>query len=106
MTMTVAATKAIALVASGKFFMTGTVRDVASNNSQFARDVFAGLKRWVCGDWGVLGAEDKKANSADIKSGWGHVLGKYDTCRGSIYINQELAGDRNGAVLVLFPEEW
>ncbi|MDY6375561.1 MAG: hypothetical protein SPL69_05535 [Succinivibrionaceae bacterium] len=106
MTMTTAARKATMLVESRKLFMTRTVMDCASTNSQFARDVFAGLKKWVCGDWGELGDEDKEANSADIKSGWGHVLGKYDTCEGSIYINQELAGDRSQAVVVLFPEEW
>ena len=106
MTMTTAARKATMLVESRKLFMTRTVMDCASTNSQFARDVFAGLKKWVCGDWGELGDEDKQANSADIKSGWGHVLGKYDTCHGSIYINQDLAGDRSQAVVVLFPEEW
>lgn len=106
MTMTTAARKATMLVESRKLFMTRTVMDCASTNSQFARDVFAGLKKWVCGDWGELGDEDKQANSADIKSGWGHVLGKYDTCEGSIYINQDLAGDRSQAVVVLFPEEW
>ena len=45
------------------------------------------------GEWGLLGPEDIQANDSDLATRNGHVLGKYGTPAGPIYINLEFHDD-------------
>lgn len=52
-------------------------------------------RRFMAGDWGELCQEDKDANDADLANRDGHVLGKYHTPDGDMYINLEFHDDED-----------
>ena len=47
------------------------------------------MKQFNRGEWGLPGQEDIQANDEDLAARDGHVLGKYGTPAGPIYINLE-----------------
>lgn len=47
------------------------------------------VERFKNGDWGELCQDDIEANNSDLANRDGHVLGKYNTPSGSIFINLE-----------------
>ena len=82
--------------------MTRGISNSMEGNSKFFNEVMIAFNRYVNGDWGDLCDEDKQANEDALKNGY-RLLGKYNTCRGSIYIITEW--DRS-VTTVLFPDEY
>lgn len=68
-------------------FITRRLNDDVAENEEMAKAVYAALGRFNAGDWGEVPQEDKEANNADLAARDGHVLARYHTPNGDIYIN-------------------
>ena len=68
-------------------FITRQLNEDVANDEAMAKAVYAALERFTAGDWGNLCQEDKDANDADLEARDGHVLARYETPKGDIYIN-------------------
>lgn len=68
-------------------FITRQLNEDVANNEDMAKAVYEALERFTAGDWGNLCQEDKDANDADLEARDGHVLARYETPKGDIYIN-------------------
>ena len=71
------------------FVITRTLFETGETNHETERAFMEAIKRFKAGDWGELEQDDKDANDNDLKHRDGHVLGKYNTPDGPIYINLE-----------------
>ena len=65
-------------------------------------DLGALLRRHAAGDWGDVGADDARANDADVGRG-GRLLSAYQTAAGRVWVITE--GDRS-ATTALLPSEY
>lgn len=86
-----------------RLLFTRAVNDEIADDEEMAKAVTDALRAFVHGDYGLVCEEDAEANRRDLESKCGHVLGRYGTPHGDIYINRELPGDD---VVVMHPEEW
>lgn len=57
-------------------------------------------------DWGEIPAEDKEANLKDLMNKEGHILGKYNSPEGELYINMEFDENKNGIAVIMFCHEY
>ena len=69
------------------WFITSRLNSVVADDTPTAKAVTKACMRFASGDWGEICAEDKLYNNQDLSSREGHVLGRYHTPRGDIYIN-------------------
>ncbi len=67
--------------------ITRQLNDDVAESRKMANAVFNALRCFSNGDWGKIDQEDKDANNADLEARDGHVLGRYSTPKGDIYIN-------------------
>ena len=91
-----------------QYLITKRLNDRIADSEDMAKAAYAAVARFSKGDWGELCEEDKQANDADLKNRDGHVLAKYGTPEGDIYINptfDELEPGSNTAML-MFCEEY
>ena len=72
-----------------KWVMTRGIDYAMKDNPKMQDACFNAIGRFTRGDWGELGQDDKDANDSDLQARDGHVLGKYHTPAGDIYINLE-----------------
>lgn len=70
-----------------QLLITSGLNEVCSTNAEVLEAVKDACIRFHSFDWGNVPEEDKEANNADLASRDGHVLGKYETPAGDIYIN-------------------
>ena len=70
-----------------KLYMTKSVNNAVADNEDVAKAVYDAVRRFGAGDWGLVPDEDKQANDIDLQNRDGHVLARYDTPSGDIYIN-------------------
>lgn len=68
-------------------FITRRLNDDVAESEEMAKAVYEAAQRFHNGDWGDLCQEDKDANNQDLADRDGHVLAKYATPNGNIYIN-------------------
>jgi len=68
-------------------FITRQLNEDVANDEEMAKAVVSALQRFHAGDWGDVPDEDKAANNQDLADRDGHVLAKYPTPNGNIYIN-------------------
>lgn len=68
-------------------FITRRLNDDVAENKDIAKAVYSAAQRFYNCDWGDLCQEDKEANNRDLADRDGHILGKYSTPNGNIYIN-------------------
>lgn len=71
------------------YVITRELFNAGQNDPKTERACMEAIKRFNAGDWGELVQDDKDANDQDLKNRDGHVLGKYHTPAGDIYINLE-----------------
>ena len=87
--------------------MTRGLNDAIADNEETAQAVHEAIRRFYAGDWGELEQEDKDANDRDLKERDGHVLGKYGTPAGNIYINLEFYEEEpKDIACIMFCNEW
>ena len=70
-----------------QLYITSAVNNDVEKDANMAIAVNDAVIRFNSHDWGELCEEDKTANDTDLKNRDGHVLGKYPTPKGYIYIN-------------------
>lgn len=70
-----------------QLFIFGTLQHDVSRDEDIKKAVFEAVDRFNRGDWGNLDPEDKEANNDDLRRRDGHVLARYTTPGGDIYIN-------------------
>lgn len=72
-----------------KTLMTRHLNDDIADSEEMAKAVYEAMQRFSNGDWGELCQDDKEANNQDLENRDGHVLARYKTPNGDIYINLE-----------------
>lgn len=87
----------------GLLVSTKRINDAMLENHDFLTEVNDCLTKYISGDWGNIGAEDKESNDAAVKSGEDMVLASYATSKGTIWILTEW---NRSATTVLFPDEY
>jgi hypothetical protein len=68
-------------------FITARLNNDIANREDVAKAVYDALRQFNNGEWGKVPEEDKEANNRDLKDRAGHVLARYETPTGDIYIN-------------------
>ena len=71
------------------------------------------LQKFYAGDYGEVDQEDTDANNADLESGYGHILARYNgafNLNGSFYIEAHFDKDHLQDVdftqiMIMYPEE-
>lgn len=74
-------------------------------DKEFKKQVNSAVKRFFRRDYGNVPEEDVMANLEDLRNRDGHVLGRYETKEGDIYINLEFVEPIDIA-MIMFCEEY
>lgn len=93
----------------GQITVTRGVNDAIAQDIQFSEFVLKSIRRHAAGDWGDLGAEDKKSNDNALKDG-DRLFSSYMLERPTLFIQQPkiwiiTEWDRT-VTTVLFPDEY
>jgi len=88
----------------GQLVMTRGVADQVAEDSDFAKFCLQSLGRHAKGDWGDLGADDKKENNFALKEGNLRIFSAYEQ-EGLPKIWIVTEADRS-VTTTLFPEEY
>lgn len=90
-----------------KIFLTRRVNDDIADSESMAKAVTAAFRRFNNFDYGKVSPEDENANNSDLTARCGHVLGRYDTPNGDIYINLVFDyPDIGDYALAMYPDEY
>lgn len=89
-------------------FITRRLNDDVADSEEMAKAVFDALRRFNNLDWGKVPEEDKEANNADLRNRDGHVLARYETPNGDIYLNLvfDEPSINSDAVTIMYCEEY
>ena len=71
------------------YVITRGLHQAGQEDPEVEKAYIEAVKQFQRGEWGLLCEEDIKANDSDLEARDGHVLGKYRTPAGDIYINLE-----------------
>lgn len=88
------------------FVITRRLSEAADKNADILAAVNAAVSRFCNEDWGNIDQEDKEANKADLTARDGHVLARYETPAGDIYINLEFLLPEENIACIMFCEEY
>lgn len=90
-----------------KYFITARLNARIADSEDMAKAVHKAIKQFDWQDWGLVPDEDKAANDADLKARQGHVLARYNTPEGDIYINLEFGEDyTKDNACIMFTDEY
>ena len=89
-------------------FITRRVNDDVADSEDMAKAVYTAAQQFYNFDWGIICDEDKEANNADLEARTGHVLGRYTTPNGDIYINLVFDDPSTGGdyAMIMYCEEY
>ena len=88
---------------TGKMVVTRGIHWAMQNDTVFERKISEIITRYLNGDWGDLGDEDKQMNEDAIVSGKDRILAAYQTSKGEVFVITEW--DRS-ATTILFTNEY
>lgn len=89
------------------FVITARLNDRVADSVEMAKAADRAIKAFCRGDWGLVPDEDKAYNNADLKARQGHVLGRYDSPEGDLYINLEFdPEEKQDTACIMFADEW
>ena len=71
------------------YVITRALHQAGQEDPEVEKAYIEAVRQFERGEWGLLGPEDIAANDKDLAERNGHVLGKYGTPAGAIYINLE-----------------
>lgn len=74
-----------------KMYITKAVNCEVETSEEMAKAVTEAARRFMANDWGIIPEEDKEQNRKDLAERDGHILGRYHTPGGDIYIDLEFA---------------
>lgn len=96
-----------------QLYCTRRINDDVAENEEMAKAVYEAIARFNNNDYGEIPPEDIEANNKDLANQDGHILAKYPTPNGYIYINlqfNELINDDPeeyaNAAMIMYPEEY
>lgn len=90
-----------------KFGITATVNEAVAKSEKMSKAVYEAVARFVNFDFGKVPEEDSKRNAEDWLNRDGHILGRYSTPEGDIYINLEFAEiPEEDTAVILYVWEW
>lgn len=69
------------------YVITRELFNAGRENPEVEKAYIEAARQFERGEWGLLGEDDIKANDNELAARDGHVLGKYGTPAGTIYIN-------------------
>ena len=75
------------------YVITGTLYRAGQKDPDVEKAYIEAVKQFERGEWGILCQDDIDANDKSLANRDGHVLGKYGTPAGNIYINLEFHDD-------------
>ena len=75
------------------YVITRALHQAGAENPEVEKAFIEAVRQFERGEWGLLTQDDIEANDADLQARDGHVLGKYATPAGNIYINLEFHDD-------------
>ena len=75
------------------YIITRALHQAEAENPEVEKAYIDAVRQFENGEWGLLCQDDIKANDSDLANRSGHVLGKYGTPAGNIYINLEFYDD-------------
>lgn len=75
------------------FVITRLLFEAGQKDNETEKAYLKAIERFKNGEWGELCQDDIEANNKDLEDRDGHVLGKYKTPAGDIYINLEFHDD-------------
>ncbi len=73
----------------GETVMTRGIGEAMEHDNNFRGEVLKSFERYVSGDWGDLGDDDKKMNDEAVTNNDDRILAKYKTSTKPIYIITE-----------------
>lgn len=86
--------------------ITSQLTDRMNNSKEMAKAVEEAVKRFAGHDWGILLQEDSEANYRALESKTGHILARYGTPEGDIFINFSFAEDTEPTAFIMFCSEY
>ena len=89
------------------FFITSHLQYRWAASKEMEKAILKAIMRFNAKDWGNIPDEDKRANNIDLEQREGHVLGRYETPEGDIYIDMHFG--HNGAedqAVIMFCNEY
>lgn len=90
-----------------KMFITARLNEAVAKHEGMAKAVTEAAQRFIAGDWGHVPEEDKKANDRDLLARCGHVLGRYKSLDGDLYINMEFgATEDDDTAVIMYRDEY
>ena len=94
-------------------YCTRRINNDVAESEEMAKAVYNALERFNNNDYGAMPQEDIEANNKDLANQDGHILAKYHTPKGYIYINlqfNELINDDPeeyaNAAMIMYPDEY
>lgn len=90
-----------------KMRITTRLNEAVAKHEGIARAVTSAIERFISGDWGDVPEEDKKANDRDLLARCGHVLGRYKSLDGDLYINMEFGDtEDDDTAVIMYRDEY
>lgn len=87
--------------------ITARLNEAVAKYEGMAKAVTKALERFIAGDWGDVPEEDKQANDRDLQNRCGHVLGRYKSLDGDLYINLEFGEtEADDVALIMYRDEY
>lgn len=86
------------------FYTTKEINEAITSSESMAEAVEQAIEQFNINEWGKVPEQDKEANKADLKAGCGHILGRYETPQGDIYIDMALDPEQAEAVIMFCNE--
>ena len=87
----------------GQVVQTRGIADACEKSDEFTLEIHKAFQRYISGDWGDLGDEDKALNDSAVENNDDRILAKYEIGERPIYIITEW--DRS-ATTILFCDEY
>lgn len=72
-----------------KMYITSRLNEGVAQHEGMAKAVTKAAERFLAHDWGTVPDADKLQNDRDLAARCGHVLGRYKSLNGDLYINLE-----------------
>lgn len=90
------------------WLITTRLNNDIADNEDMAKAVYNAMRSFSAGDFGKIPAEDIEANKRDIVAHSGHVLARYDTPNGDIYIDTRFNEGKNGedVTMIMYCNEY
>ena len=84
-------------------YQTKGVYEACKSNWGFYKEVISALSKFLVNDWGDTCLSDKTTNNQAVEKRYGHIIAKYITSRGDIYVVTEIDST---TITILFADEY